>query len=68
MGNKAAFPGHDPGSAGVHLGMTHNDVIERMHNAITAGQNGQFLSETRGGGLSLSSNEIRIRGVPLGSH
>eukprot|EP01138_Halocafeteria_seosinensis_P009013 gb/GECG01009212.1/.p1 GENE.gb/GECG01009212.1/~~gb/GECG01009212.1/.p1 ORF type:complete len:143 (+),score=10.38 gb/GECG01009212.1/:1-429(+) len=65
------LPGIDPGDTGegdgVHLGMTHNDILQRLHQASEAANKGEYISEMKAEGLALSSNEIRVRGTSLGS-
>ena len=65
------IPGIDPGETGegdgVHLGMTHNDILQRLQQASEAANNGQYISELKAEGLALSSKEIRVRGTSLGS-
>ncbi len=67
---QAKLPGHDDGPMGVgdepHLGLTHNDLLSRLHSMATT--DGDFSGAdffNRGGGIALSSSETSVRGVHL---
>jgi hypothetical protein len=49
----------------VHIGLSHNDVIARLLDALKAGRSGQFLGETWKPSLGVSVSETVIRGVKL---
>jgi hypothetical protein len=64
------LPGHDDGPLGAgdepHLGLTHNDVLSRLHRMSQEEPNlprANFFQS--GGGIALSSSETFVRGVPL---
>jgi hypothetical protein len=51
----------------VHLGMTHDDVVARMHAALRAGRAGRFLGPhwNERQGVPVSSSETVVRGTAL---
>ena len=64
------LPGHDDGPLGAgdepHLGLTHNDLLSRLHSMSQPNQEfsgADFFQ--RGGGIALSSSETFVRGVQL---
>lgn len=64
------LPGQDDGPMGAgdepHLGLTHNDLLARLHSMSRATHDfsgADFFS--KGGGIALSSSETFVRGVQL---
>lgn len=49
----------------VHVGLSHNDCISRLLDALKAGRSGQFLPDTWRPSLGVSVSETVIRGVQL---
>lgn len=67
----SSVPGLIPGDTGdgdgVHLGLTHNDLLERMHALIGDARSGRFVDEKElGDAVLLMSSETAVRGVELG--
>jgi hypothetical protein len=49
----------------VHIGLTHNDVLQRLLAFAAAGRAGNFLPEGFRPETSVSASDTIVRGVPL---
>lgn len=48
-----------------HVGLTHDDVLAKMHEHLELGKRGQFIDPGSTFGLSLSASDTAFRGVTL---
>ena len=48
-----------------HLGLTHNDVLQRLLAFAARGRAGDFLPEGFVPAIGVSASETIVRGVPL---
>jgi hypothetical protein len=50
---------------GVHLGLSHNDVLARLVDGLGRAREGKYLPAGFKSGLALAAGETVVRGVPL---
>jgi negative regulator of replication initiation len=49
----------------VHIGLTHNDVLQRLLAFSARGRAGDFMADGAAPAIGVSASETIVRGVPL---